>query len=315
MKTNLLPLFTLLLLAACEAESNSSGMDATPIRFASGVALQTKAGAVEGRVLPEGSRIGIVAWSQKVADGEEGDAILVMDNLPGTAEADGALSYNPVKYYEPGFVYRFYACHPYDAAVSAFETEGGPSLPVELKTDAILQHDYMWATPLRVTPEADPPTGARKFTFHHALSRIRVQVRNESGSAQRLGYVEVEAPSVGTFSLRNGEWSNMDTAEVKGYKRFSLYHPTIPEVLPKDSCWVVPGSLLLLPVTDVTLLTFRVKIGDEEFQIPPTTPAGGWQAGLSYLYTVWYGATGIVFKGTVAPWDEVPGGNITPDEE
>lgn len=303
------------LLSGCSPDSSPGLSSSGAIRFVSGISVEeTKAaGAVASAMLPPDSRIGLYAVSQKTEGGAGGsEAQIVMNNLEGTVGAEGAIDYNPVKYYEAGRSYTFYACYPYMASLDYTNTGQAPSIPFSPAAYAVGQEDLMWASLSGVTYTP----GARKFTFRHALSRIRLRIWNGSAAEVALDGIHLKAPASGVLSL-DGEWTEIEETQPKAFGSFTLFHPAEPVMLPKEAFYEVPASLLQLPVGEKLMLsqTFTVGIGGKTYEIHPSTPSGGWKSGVSYLYTIWYDTDGVGFKGTVEPWDPVEVGDAPVEEQ
>lgn len=303
-------------LSGCSPEGTPLLPSSNAIRFISGISVEvTKAGGpVSGTTLPEGSGIGLCAVSETAGETDGSGKQVVMNNILGAIGAEGVIDYDPVKYYETGRKYAFYACYPYTSTLNYTDAMQSPSISVVLATHAEAQEDYMWAA----LPEVTVATGgapAQKFTFRHALCRIRIRVWNGSGANVPLNGISLSAPGSATLSLSNGSWTGMET-ESNGFVTFTLFHPAEPAVLPADAFYEVPTSLLQFPVGEETmkLQTFSLLINGRVYEIHPATPAGGWQPGFSYLYTVWYATDGVGFKGTVEDWNPVSGGDIETEE-
>lgn len=316
MKRLLIYMACVWVLSGCSPEGAPLLPSSTAIRFTSGISVEvTKSGGpVSGTTLPVGSRIGLCAVSEQTGEGESSKQV-VMNNLPGTTGAENAIDYDPVKYYETGRKYAFYACYPYTVALNYTDATQTPSVSITLATHADAQEDYMWAALPEVT--ATPGgTAAQKFTFRHALCRIRIRIWNGSMGEVPLNGISLSAPDSGTLSLSDGGWTEVNETRSNGFTTFTLFHPAEPVELPKDAFYEVPASLLQLPVGEeaMKLQTISLQIGGKTYEIHPSTPSGGWQRGFSYLYTVWYATDGVSFKGTVEDWNTVPGGDIETEE-
>lgn len=316
MKRLLIYMACVWVLSGCSPEGTPLLPSSNAIRFISGISVEvTKSGGpVSGTTLPAGNRIGLYAVSEQIEEVESGKQV-VMNNLPGTIGAEGAIDYDPVKYYETGKKYAFYACYPYTSAPNYTDAAQMPSISVSLATHANAQEDYMWAVLPEVTA-APGGTAAQKFTFRHALCRIRIRVWNGSTGEVPLSGISLTAPGSGTLSLSDGNWTETNEAGSNIFTSFTLFHPAEPIELQKDAFYEVPASLLQLPIGEEAMKqqTFSLLIAEKKYDIHPSTPAGGWQPGRSYLYTVWYATDGISFKGTVEDWNTVPGGDIEPEE-
>lgn len=304
------------LFAGCSPEDRPT-MASGQIRFVSGVSVEVSraTGPVSGNVLPQDSRIGLFAVAASSIEGSNAPAI-IMNNLPGTVGAEGAIDYDPVQYYEAGKKYSFYACYPYTASAVYSNPSEVPRLTVSLEKQAGAQDDYLWATLSDVTPQSAVGTGVQKFTFGHALCQVRVRIWNGSGAEVPLGSITLKAPASGVLSLADGSWSRIDATDAKGFSEFTLYSPPEATMLPTEAFYEVPASLLQLPVNETVMKTqtFSLTIGGKSYAVTPSSPAGGWQSGYSYIYTVWYATEGITFQGTVGPWQQVNGGPIDTEE-
>lgn len=303
------------LFTGCSPEDRPLPAAPQAIRFVSGVSVEvTRAtGPVSGTVLPQGSRIGLFALSEQSGGG---DPQVLMNNLPGMVVAEGAIDYDPVKYYENGRKYAFYACYPYTASSGYTAAAGAPALAVTLDAYAGVQDDYLWASLPEVTPESNAATAVRKFTFRHALCQVRVRIWNGSEATAALQGITLKAPDSGVLSLGDGSWSEIKETEADSFTSFTLFYPSEPVMLPKEAFYEIPASLLQLPVGSETMAkqTFSITIDGKTYNISPSTPAEGWQGGTSYLYTVWYATDGLTFQGTVSDWQPVDGGNIETEE-
>lgn len=304
------------LFAGCSPEDRPA-VDSGQIRFVSGVSVEVSraTGPVSGNVLPQDSRIGLFAVAASSTGGSDAPAI-IMNNLPGTVGAEGAIDYDPVQYYEAGKKYSFYACYPYTASDRYSNASEAPRLTVSLEKQAGAQDDYLWATLSEVTPQSAVGTGVQKFTFGHALCQVRVRIWNGSGAEVPLGSITLKAPASGVLSLADGSWSDIEATSADGFSEFTLYSPPEATMLPKDAFYEVPASLLQLPVNEAVMKTqtFSLTIDGKSYAVTPSSPAGGWQSGYSYIYTVWYATEGITFQGTVGPWQQVNGGPIDTEE-
>lgn len=314
MKRLLIYMVCFVLFSGCSPEDRALPPAPDAIRFVSGISVEVSkaTGPVSGTVLQFGSCIGLFAAS---GGSGGGGGTVVMNNLMGTVEAEGAIDYDPVKYYEKDKEYNFYACYPY----TVFDyTDAGkaPLLSVSLAPNAQAQDDYLWASLPGVTPEAGGTTGVRKFTFRHALCQVRVRVWNGSDKEVPLNSITLKAPGSGVLSLGDGTWSETNEAMVNTFTSFTLYSPSELSPLPKDAFYEVPSALLQLPVSEEAMKSqvFSITIEGKTYEVKPTTPAGGWKAGFSYLYTVWYATDGIGFQGTVESWQPVDGGNVDTGE-
>lgn len=314
MKRLLIYMVCSVLFSGCSPEDRALPPAPDAIRFVSGISVEVSkaTGPVSGTVLQSGSRIGLFAAS---GGSGGGGGTVVMNNLVGTVEAEGAIDYDPVKYYEKDKEYNFYACYPY-TVFDYTDVGKAPSLSVGLAPNAQAQDDYLWASLSGVTPEAGGTTGVRKFTFRHALCQVRVRIWNGSGQEVPLNSITLKAPGSGVLSLGDGTWSETKETETNPFTSFTLYSPSELSSLPKDAFYEVPAALLQLPVSEEVMKSqaFSITIEGKTYEVQPTTPAGGWKAGFSYLYTVWYATDGIGFQGTVESWQPVDGGNVDTGE-
>lgn len=313
MKRVLLYMVCAVLFSGCSPEDKTLPSSAVAIRFASDISVEvSKAAILSETTLPQDSRISLCASAKP--DGDDNGQTVVMNNLPGTVGPEGAIDYNPVKYYETGKQYAFYACCPYNASLDYTDGSQTPSVSVNLATQAGAQDDYLWAALTGVASLS--PAAVQKLTFRHALCRLRVRIWNGSGGEVSLGSITVKAPGSGVLSLADGSWSETGEGEAGGFSTFTLFNLPISVMLPQDAFYEVPSSLLLLPVGEDAMKsqTFSLEIGGKRYDINPTTPAGGWKGGVSYLYTVWYATDGITFKGMIEPWNIVDVGDAETEE-
>ncbi|WP_455638841.1 fimbrillin family protein [Parabacteroides sp.] len=195
------------LFSGCSPDNGTFTPVSAAIRFASGISVEVSRaeGTVSGSTLPQASRISLFA--------NNGEAV-VMNNLAGTVGAEGAIDYNPVKYYETGKTYAFYACYPFDASLVYSDATQVPSVAIRLKTQAGEQDDYMWAALTGVEPESHAPV--LKLTFRHALSRLRIRIWNGSGAEVGLSNITVKAPGNGTLLIADGSWSDIGETNAWG---------------------------------------------------------------------------------------------------
>ena len=314
MKRLLIYMVCSVLFSGCSPEDRALPPAPDAIRFVSGISVEVSkaTGPVSGTVLQSGSRIGLFAAS---GGSGGGGGTVVMNNLVGTVEAEGAINYDPVKYYEKDKEYNFYACYPY--TVSDYtDAEKAPLLSVSLAPNAQAQDDYLWSSLPGVTPEAGGTTGVRKFAFRHALCQVRVRIWNGSDKEVSLNSITLKAPGSGVLSLGDGTWSEANETKTNTFTSFTLFSPTKLLPLPEEAFYEVPAALLQLPVSEEVMKSqvFSITIEGKTYEVKPTTPAGGWKAGFSYLYTVWYATDGIGFQGTVESWEPVDGGNVDTGE-
>ena len=112
MKRLLIYMVCFVLFSGCSPEDRALPPAPDAICFVSGISVEVSkaTGPVSGTVLQSGSRIGLFAAS---GGSGGGGGTVVMNNLMGTVEAEGAINYDPMKYYEKDKEYNFYACYPY----------------------------------------------------------------------------------------------------------------------------------------------------------------------------------------------------------
>lgn len=145
MKRLLIYMVCSVLFSGCSPEDRALPPAPDAIRFVSGISVEVSkaTGPVSGTVLQSGSCIGLFAAS---GGSGGGGGTVVMNNLMGTVEAEGAIDYDPVKYYEKDKEYNFYACYPY--TVSDYTDAGkAPLLSVSLAPNAQAQDDYLVGFP------------------------------------------------------------------------------------------------------------------------------------------------------------------------
>ena len=218
------------------------------IRFVADVSVETSkaSGLLSGTVLPDGSRAGLFACSTQTGGSSE----VVMNNVAGTIGVEGAVDYDPVKYYEAGKNYSFYACWPYTASMAYTDAADAPSLKISLDDQAGSQADYLWAS-LKVTPDTDRSNDIGRLTFRHALCRIRVRIWNGSTAGVFLNSITLTAPGSGTLSLADGSWEEVE--EGNRFPSFILCRYSEAVELPQEAFYEIPISLLQLPVGAETM--------------------------------------------------------------
>lgn len=311
MKRLLIYLVCAAMFGGCSPDDRRETPSGGAIRFVADVSVETSkaSGLLSGTVLPAGSRAGLFACSTQAGASSD----VVMNNVAGTIGAEGAVDYDPVKYYEAGKNYSFYACWPYTASMAYTDAADAPSLKISLGDQAGSQEDYLWAS-LKVTPDTDRSNDIGRLTFRHALCRIRVRIWNGSTAGVLLNSITLAAPGSGTLSLADGSWQEVE--EGNRFPSFILCRYSEAVELPQEAFYEIPISLLQLPVGAETMKkqVFSITIDGQTFEVSPVTPAEGWAAGYSYLYTVWYATDGVTFQGTIEPWLPVEAGEVDPEE-
>ena len=311
MKRLLIYLVCAAMFGGCSPDDRRETPSGGAIRFVADVSVETSkaSGLLSGTVLPDGSRAGLFACSTQTGGSSE----VVMNNVAGTIGVEGAVDYDPVKYYEAGKNYSFYACWPYTASMAYTDAADAPSLKISLGDQAGSQADYLWAS-LKVTPDTDRSNDIGRLTFRHALCRIRVRIWNGSTPGVFLNSITLTAPGSGTLSLADGSWEEVE--EGNRFPSFILCRYSEAVELPQEAFYEIPISLLQLPVGAETMKkqVFSITIDGQTFEVSPATPAEGWAAGYSYLYTVWYATDGVTFQGTIEPWLPVEAGEVDPEE-
>ena len=113
--------------------------------------------------------------------------------------------------------------------------------------------------------------------------------------------ITLTALGSGTLSLADGSWKEIGTSN--SFPSFTLCDYSEAVKIPQDAFYEIPVSLLQLPVGSEVMKkqVFSITVG-------------GWSAGCSYLYTVWYATDGVAFQGTVEPWLPVDGGEVDTEE-
>ena len=311
MKRLLIYLVCAAMFGGCSPDDRRETPSGGAIRFVADVSVETSkaSGLLSGTVLPDGSRAGLFACSTQTGGSSE----VVMNNVAGTIGVEGAVDYDPVKYYEAGKNYSFYACWPYTASMAYTDAADAPSLKISLGDQAGSQADYLWAS-LKVTPDTDRSNDIGRLTCRQALCRIRVRIWNGSTAGVFLNSITLTAPGSGTLSLADGSWEEVE--EGNRFPSFILCRYSEAVELPQEAFYEIPISLLQLPVGAETMKkqVFSITIDGQTFEVSPATPAEGWAAGYSYLYTVWYATDGVTFQGTIEPWLPVEAGEVDPEE-
>ena len=248
MKRLLIYLVCAAMFGGCSPDDRRETPSGGAIRFVADVSVETSkaSGLLSGTVLPDGSRAGLFACSTQTGGSSE----VVMNNVAGTIGVEGAVDYDPVKYYEAGKNYSFYACWPYTASMAYTDAADAPSLKISLGDQAGSQADYLWAS-LKVTPDTDRSNDIGRLTFRHALCRIRVRIWNGSTAGVFLNSITLTAPGSGTLSLADGSWEEVE--EGNRFPSFILCRYSEAVELPQEAFYEIPISLLQLPVGAETM--------------------------------------------------------------
>ena len=289
MNTDIRILFTLgvvaLLLWSCSAdEGTGTGNAPGVIRFVSGPG--SKSGSVSGSGFAAGTEVGVYAFENTTGNAPTPDDARLMDNQACRADGVGGLTYKPVQYYKENARYSFYAYYPYTAD-AVFSLSG--TSPVLACTFAS-QIDYMYATPLE---NCEPSSEAQQLVFHHALTQIRLEIANHTKKKLVLHTIRLHGPGSATLDIASGQWLSPGD-----WQTYALYGPAGDLEIAAGSTVSVPGQLMLLPSEGTgASYTFDISAtrGDdssptEQKGVALTLPAGGLNAGVSYLYTVSYTA-------------------------
>lgn len=310
--------------------------DANAITFGTSVEVETKA-VVSGTNIPSGEKVGIYAL--KDASTPAWAANNEMDNIEATSNGSGGLDYSPIKTYTEDNIYNFYAYYPHTAAASGGDgivapTAGGsPKLQVTLAKTPDAQADYMYAEPIEnYKRTADESGKTQKLVFKHALTQVRFKFKNtEESNKVSIVSIKVKDKDKGTMNIVDGTWSSTSATGSDG-NTFTLYQPTENKEVTKESTFDIPGQLMLFPKTGEEMaanttggLEFVLNLkdnadADKAVTITPKVPAGGLEAGKSYLYTLLYSETTkdfITLSAEVVDWVDAIGGDlpVTPPSE
>lgn len=311
--------------------------DANAITFGTTVQVETKA-VVSGTNIPSNEKIGIYALTH--ASTPAWAATNEMDNIEATSNGSGGLDYSPLKTYTENNIYNFYAYYPHTAVGSAdadgikAAAEGvSPKLQVTLAKTPDAQADYMYAEPIENYQRTAAESGkTQKLVFKHALTQVRFKFKNtdESNSISIVSIV-VKDKDKGTMNITDGSWSGLDATADNG-NTFTFYQPTEKKVVAQETSFDIPEQLMLFPKTGSEMaenttggLEFVLSLKDHSDEaktvtIFPKVPAGGLEAGKSYLYTLLYSAEAkdfITLSTEVVDWEDAVGGDlpVTPPSE
>lgn len=308
--------------------------DANAITFGTTVQVETKA-VVSGTNIPGNEKIGIYALTD--ASTPAWAASNEMDNIEATSNGSGGLDYSPIETYTEDNIYNFYAYYPHTAESSSDDgikkpAEGAsPKLQVTLAKTPDAQADYMYAEPIENYKRTAAESGkTQKLVFKHALTQVRFKFKNtEASNKVSIVSIQVTDKDKGTMNIANGTWSNTSATDNPG-NTFTLYQPTVSQEIAAASTFDIPKQLMLFPKTgqemaDNVDLTFVLNLKDHEstdkkVTITPKVPAGGLEAGKSYLYTLLYSETAkdfITLSAEVVDWVDAIGGDlpVTPPSE
>lgn len=309
--------------------------DANAITFGTTVQVETKA-VVSGTNIPSNEKIGIYALTH--ASTPAWAATNEMDNIEATSNGSGGLDYSPLKTYTENNIYNFYAYYPHTAVGSAdadgikAAAEGvSPKLQVTLAKTPDAQADYMYAEPIENYQRTAAESGkTQKLVFKHALTQVRFKFKNtETTNKVSIVSLQVKDKDKGTMNITNGIWSSLSETSDNG-NTFTLYQPTVSQEIAVASTFDIPKQLMLFPKTGAEMaantdLTFVLNLTDnggeaKSVTITPKVPAGGLEAGKSYLYTLLYSETAkdfITLSTEVVDWEDAVGGDlpVTPPSE
>lgn len=311
--------------------------DANAITFGTTVQVETKA-VVSGTNIPSNEKIGIYAL--KDVSTPAWAATNEMDNIEATSNGSGGLDYSPLKTYTENNIYNFYAYYPYTAVGSAdadgikAAAEGvSPKLQVTLAKTPDAQADYMYAEPIENYQRTAAESGkTQKLVFKHALTQVRFKFKNtEESNKVSIVSLQVKDKDKGTMNITDGTWSNTSATGANG-NTFTLYQPTVSQEVAVAATFDIPKQLMLFPKTGAEMaanttggLEFILNLKNSSDQnksvtIAPKVPAGGLEAGKSYLYTLLYSETAkdfITLSTEVVDWEDAVGGDlpVTPPSE
>lgn len=303
--------------------------DANAITFGTTVQVETKA-VVSGTNIPSNEKIGIYALTH--ASTPAWATSNEMDNTEATSNGSGGLDYSPIKTYTKDNIYNFYAYYPYTAADPANDgikapTAGvSPKLQVTLAKTPDAQADYMYAEPIENYKRTAAESGkTQKLVFKHALTQVRFKFKNtETANKVSIVSLQVKDKDKGTMNITDGTWSNTSATGANG-NTFTLYQPTVSKEIEAASTFDIPKQLMLFPKTGQEMagnttggLEFVLNLKDntntdKDVTITPKVPAGGLEAGKSYLYTLLYSETAkdfITLSAEVVDWEDAVGGDL-----
>lgn len=303
--------------------------DANAITFGTSVEVETKA-VVSGTNIPSGEKVGIYALTH--ASTPAWAASNEMDNTEATSNGSGGLDYSPLKTYTEDNIYNFYAYYPHTAAASGGDgivapaIGSAPTLKVTLAKTPDAQADYMYAQPIENYKRTEAESGkTQKLVFKHALTQIRLKFKNtETTNKVSIVSIKVKDKDKGTMNIVDGTWSSTSATGSDG-NTFTLYQPTVNKEVTKESTFDIPGQLMLFPKTGDEMaanttggLEFVLNLKDnsdanKSVTITPKVPAGGLEAGKSYLYTLLYSETAkdfITLSAEVVDWVDAIGGDL-----
>lgn len=304
--------------------------DANAITFGTTVQVETKA-VVSGTNIPSNEKIGIYAL--KDVSTPAWAATNEMDNIEATSNGSGGLDYSPLKTYTENNIYNFYAYYPHTAVGSAdadgikAAAEGvSPKLQVTLAKTPDAQADYMYAEPIENYQRTVAESGkTQKLVFKHALTQVRFKFKNtETTNKVSIVSLQIKDKDKGTMNITDGTWSNTSATGANG-NTFTLYQPTVSQEIVAAATFDIPKQLMLFPKTGQEMadnttggLEFVLNLKDntntdKDVTITPKVPAGGLEAGKSYLYTLLYSETAkdfITLSTEVVDWEDAVGGDL-----
>lgn len=250
------------------------------ISFGNVVNVETRAGAVLGKVIPSGDAIGIYAlaadgvspsWVVPTA-GESANPLL--NNQQGTSDGSGAISYNPMKVYAGiDSTYSFFAYYPYKAKATGVGdglidpgADKAPTLKVTLAATPEKQDDYMYATPITnfaYTFVKGKTTDPQNLVFKHAMTQIRFKFKNtEATDSVGLRSITVVGLNKGTMNITDGSWAISPKTTAAASTRFTVYSPSAPTIVSNQLASTAPGY-----EENMNVLSIQTGTGDKKQDI------------------------------------------------
>ncbi|RHJ90785.1 fimbrillin family protein [Parabacteroides bouchesdurhonensis] len=302
MKNLIISMLAMAAMVSCTSENDpinevTNNDKPTPVVFGQSISLVTKA-PITGNLLAN-TKIGIWAQEYTTTPAWVADNKNFMDDLELTVAANGDISYTGTKYYSiiPDTKYDFYAYAPKgEIGVSSNAATAGVGPTINLTLGATDQIDLMYASQTGVLKSATPVA----LVFKHSLAQIKFKIKKTTSSLNyTLSEIKVNANSVGTMALANGQYSNTGTpidftvltggsfdipnndfAEITGVKPLMLF----PEELKENS------------------VIFTISGTDYKFK-----PTATLQAGTTTTISVTVTSTGVEFSQSVEQWKENTG--------